>query len=250
MTQGHTRGTQNSAYSPSAFYFFSLLTKTCHTVEEPTALEQYILAHISPEHPYLHHLYRQTHLKLLRPRMASGHLQGQLLRMLVQMIQPKLVLELGTYSGYSALSMASALMGDAELHTFELEDEQAAFTEPIFEASPWAKHVHLHVGDVMQTLPTMADERGWRGQVDLVFVDANKRHYSDYYLLLKPLLRPGGWLVADNTLWDGHVVHPEHQHDAQTQGIMAFNDLVATDADVEQVILPLRDGLSIIRKLH
>lgn len=219
-------------------------------MEEPTPLEQYILAHISPEHPYLHHLYRQTHLKLLRPRMASGHLQGQLLRMLVQMMQPRLVLELGTYSGYSALSMASALVGEAELHTFEREDEQADFTAPLIAASPWAKHVHLHVGDVLQTLPPLAEARGWAGQVDLVFVDANKRHYPDYYHMLKPLLRTGGWLVADNTLWDGHVVQPQHQSDAQTQGIMAFNALVANDPEVEQVILPLRDGLSIIRKIH
>lgn len=217
-------------------------------MEEQSLLEQYILAHITPEHPYLHHLYRQTHLKLLRPRMASGHLQGQLLRMLVQMMQPQLVLELGTYSGYSALSMASALAPSAELHTFEREDEQADFTEPLIAASPWGDRVHLHVGDVMQTLPPLAEEKGWNERVDLVFVDANKRHYPDYYAMLKPLLRPGGWIVADNTLWDGHVVHAEHQHDAQTQGILAFNRLVAEDDDVEQVILPLRDGLTIIRK--
>lgn len=218
-------------------------------MEDTSPLEQYILSHTTPEHPYLHHLYRQTHLKLLRPRMASGHLQGQLLRMLVQMMRPRLVLELGTYSGYSALSMASALTEGAVLHTFEREDEQAAFTEPLLVASPWGDKVQLHVGDVEQTLPPLAKAEGWEGQVDLVFVDANKRHYPEYYAMLKPLLRSGGWLVADNTLWDGHVVHAEHQSDAQTQGIMAFNRIVAEDAEVEQVILPLRDGLSIIRKL-
>ena len=175
--------------------------------------------------------------------MASGHLQGQVLRMLTTIIQPRTGVEIGTFSGYSALSMAAGMAPGSTIYTFEVNDEQEDFTRPWLEGSPYPPHIRLIIGDVMTLLPTMDT-----GPIDMAFVDANKRDYSAYYRLLMPRLRPGGYLIADNTLWDGHVIDPAYAHDAQTQGVMAFNDLVAADEGAEKVILPLRDGLTIIRK--
>lgn len=209
-------------------------------------LDDYILDHISPEHPYLYRLYRATNTQLLRPRMASGHLQGQLLKMLCQMIQPRNVLEIGTFSGYSALSMASGMAEVSKIYTFEINDEQEDFTRPWLENSPWADRIEMIIGDVSELLPSLGIE-----QFDLVFMDANKRDYCDYYHLVMPYVRPGGWIIADNTLWDGHVIDPDHQHDAQTRGILAFNDLMRQEAEagkIELNLLPIRDGLTIIRK--
>ena len=209
-------------------------------------LEDYILDHISPEHPYLYQLYRATNTKLLRPRMASGHMQGQLLKMLCQMMQPQRVLEIGTFSGYSALAMASGMPDGSRLYTFEINDEQEDFTRPWLEGSPWADRIKLIIGDITQLLPSMGIK-----DFDLVFMDANKRDYCDYYHLVMPYVRSGGWIIADNTLWDGHVVDPAYAHDAQTRGILAFNDLVRQEAEagnIELNILPIRDGLTIIRK--
>lgn len=226
-------------------------------------LDDYILAHIEPEHPYLHSLWRATHLHLNYPRMASGHLQGQLLRMLVQMIRPRLVLEIGTYTGYSALAMASALEPGAMLHTIERNDEQEDFALPWIQRSPWADRIRLHIGDALDLLATPAAPvpgafpPGPSGAFppaslfDLVFIDADKRRYADFYRAVLPRVRPGGYIIADNTLWDGHVVEDYHATAGkvdQNDGIRAFNDLVAADTSVEKVIIPLRDGLTIIRK--
>ena len=211
-------------------------------------LDDYILTHIDPEPEYLHRLWRATNLHLNYPRMASGHLQGRVLRMLVCMIRPRTVLEIGTYTGYSALCMASALEPGAELHTVEIYDEQEDFTRPWLENSPWADRIRFHIGDVLQLLqpPSPLPD-----SFDLVFIDADKRHYTDYYRAVLPHVRPEGFILADNTLWDGHVVSPDiRDSDLQTRGIMAFNDLVTADPAVERVILPLRDGLTIIRKKH
>ena len=205
-------------------------------------LDDYILRHIDAEPEHLHRLWRATQLHLLYPRMASGHLQGRMLVMLTRMIRPQRILELGTFSGYSALCLAEGMPETAELHTIEVNDEQEDFTRPWLEQSPWADRIQLHIGDAMDIVPTLG------GQFNLIYIDADKRHYADYYRLVMPYLNNGGFIVADNTLWDGHVVDPEHQHDAQTQGILAFNDLVAQDMQVEKVILPLRDGLTLIRK--
>lgn len=206
-------------------------------------MEQYILNHIDPEDPYLHQLYRATNIHLLYGRMSSGHMQGRLLKMLVGMIRPKRILEIGTYSGYSALCMAEGMGKDALLHTIEVNDEQEDFTRPWFEKSPYAERIRFHIGDALEVIPTLGE------RFDLVFVDADKRHYCDYYNMVMDYLNPGGYIIADNTLWDGHVVEPEHQHDPQTAGIMAFNDMVADDKRVEKVIIPIRDGLTIIRKI-
>jgi predicted O-methyltransferase YrrM len=210
-------------------------------MEETGQIDDYILQHIDDEGDYLRALYRDTHVKLLRPRMASGHLQGRLLKMFVRMIRPMRVLEIGTYSGYSALCLAEGLPEGGMLHTFEINDEQEDFTRPWLEGSPYADKITFHIGDAMQLVPQLNET------FDLAFVDGDKRKYLDYYEMVLAHLRPGGYILADNTLWDGHVLET-HPTDRQTLGIMAFNDFVAKDERVEKVILPLRDGLTLIRK--
>ena len=174
--------------------------------------------------------------------MASGHLQGRMLKMFVRMIRPKQVLEIGTYSGYSALCLAEGLEQGAMLHTFEINDEQEDFTRPWLENSPYADQIRFYIGDALQLVP------GLGITFDLAFIDGDKRHYLDYYEMTLRHLRPGGYILADNTLWDGHVLETPRESDTQTRGIMRFNDFVAQDTRVEKVILPMRDGLTIIRK--
>ena len=204
-------------------------------------LEDYILSHIDPESDLLKRLNRDTHVYHLRPRMCSGHLQGKLLKMLVRMIKPQRILELGTFTGYSALAMAEGLI-DGEIHTVEIDDELEDFIRRRFLSSPYADRIHLHIGDAATIVPDLDMT------FDLVFVDANKRHYVDYYNLVFDRVAPGGYIIADNTLWDGKVVDYGTHLDAQTVGILNFNDLVAADTRVEKVILPIRDGLTIIYK--
>lgn len=206
------------------------------------SLENYIRQHIDPEGDYLHALWRDTQLCTSYGQMASGHIQGRFLKMLVSLIHPRRVLELGTFSGYSALCMAEGLDGDAQLHTFEIFDEMEDFIRKWIDGSPYGHRVVLHIGDALQLLPQMEEE--W----DMVFIDADKRQYVEYYQLILPRMKKGGLIVADNTLWYGHVLdeHPR-ECDLQTQGVQQFNDLVAQDDRVEKVILPVRDGLSLIR---
>lgn len=206
-------------------------------------LEDYILSHIDKEGESLHKLDRETHLFHLRPRMCSGHLQGRLLKMIVRMIRPKNILELGTFTGYSALSMAEGMDGDGELHTVEIDDELEDFIREHLEKSPYADRIHLHIGDALEIVPQLGLT------FDLVFIDADKRLYDDYYNMVFDHVAHGGFILADNTLWDGKVVDYGKKLDAQTAGILRFNDLVAADPRVEKVILPLRDGLTIIRKI-
>ena len=205
-------------------------------------IDEYILDHIDAESDYLKALYRATHVRLLRPRMASGHLQGRMLKMFVQMIRPQTVLEIGTYSGYSALCLAEGLPEGGMLHTYEINDEQEDFTRPWLENSPWAEKITFHIGDALEAVPQLGI------CFDLAFIDGDKRRYIEYYEMVLKYLNPGGYIIADNTLWDGHVLETPHPTDKQTIGIKAFNDLVAKDSRVEKVILPLRDGLTIIRK--
>lgn len=208
------------------------------------SMEDYILSHIDAEPEDLGKLDRDTHLRLLYPRMCSGHLQGRLLKMLVRMIRPRLVLELGTYSAYSALCMAEGLPDDScRIHTIEIDDELEDFIREHLAASPVGHRVTLHMGDAAAIVPALS------ATFDLVYIDANKRHYVEYYDLVMPHLRPGGFIIADNTLWDGKVADGLEHHDPQTQGILAFNDHVARDPRVEKVIIPLRDGLTLIHKL-
>lgn len=206
-------------------------------------LEDYILAHIDKEGDVLRLVNRDTHVYNLRPRMCSGHLQGKLLKMFVRMIRPRRVLELGTFTGYSALAMAEGLAEDAELHTVEIDDELEDFICEHFDASPRREQIHLHIGDAAMVVPQLG------GQFDLVFIDANKRNYCDYYHLVMPLVPVGGFIIADNTLWDGKVANLPQKIDSQTAGILAFNDLVANDDRVEKVIIPIRDGLTVIHKI-
>lgn len=205
-------------------------------------LDDYILAHTEPEPDYLYRLWRATNIQTIHGRMASGHLQGRLLKMLVQMIRPQLVLEVGTFSGYSAISMAEGLADDARLYTFEINDEMEDFTRPWIEGSSVASKINFIIGDALIEAPKLGLT------FDLAFIDGDKRTYRDCYEMVLTILRPGGFILADNTLWDGHVVDHAYDRDRQTQGIETFNDYIAADERVEQVILPLRDGLTLIRK--
>lgn len=206
-----------------------------------TPLDQYISDHSSPEGEYLYRLFRATHVEILAPQMASGHIQGRLLKFLVKMIRPRRILEIGTFTGYSALCMAEGLDDDGRLYTFEIEDELEDFTRRWIEGSEHAGKIEFIIGDALEIVPAMGET------FDMVFMDGNKREYIKYYELAMEHLSDGGWILADNTLWDGHVIEPERQ-DAQTNGVRAFNDFVRNDSRVEVVILPLRDGLTIIRK--
>ena len=174
--------------------------------------------------------------------MASGHLQGRLLKMLVGMVQPKMVLEIGTYSGYSGLCIAEGLPEGGHLHTVEINDEQEDFTLPWFQGSPYKDKITMHIGDALEVVPKLGL------MFDMAFIDGDKRKYVEYYEMVMKHLNVGGYILADNTLWDGHVVEEEAK-DAQTEGIRAFNDWVAKDDRVEKVILPLRDGLTIMKKV-
>ena len=207
------------------------------------ALTTYIANHIDPEGDYLYRLYRATNLHTLHGRMASGHLQGRLLKMLVQMTQAKRVLEVGTFSGYSAICLAEGLPEDGLLYTFEINDEQEDFTRPWIEGSAVANKIRFIIGDAITEAPRLGIT------FDLVFIDGDKRTYVETYEMALSVLRQGGFIVADNTLWDGHVCDSAYDKDQQTLGIRRFNDLVAADTRVEKVILPLRDGLTLIRKV-
>ena len=206
------------------------------------ALEEYISAHIDAESAQLRNLYRQTNLKMLNPRMASGHIQGRLLKMLVSMVKPKLVLEVGTFTGYATLCIAEGLEADGMVHTVEIDDELEDFITKEFEKSPFRNRICLHIGDALKVVPELGIT------FDMIFLDGEKREYPDYYTVLLDWLRPGGYMIADNTLWDGHVVDSAYDSDPQTVAIRIFNDMVAADTRVEVAMVPIRDGLTIIRR--
>ena len=205
-------------------------------------LDEYVLRHTEAEPEYLYRLWRATNIRTIHGRMASGHLQGRLLKMLVEMIQPQRVLEVGTFSGYSAISMAEGLPEGGRLYTFEINDEMEDFTRPWIEGSEVADKIEFIIGDALAEAPKLGIT------FDMAFIDGDKRTYCECYEMVMGILRPGGFILADNTLWDGHVVDESYSKDHQTQGIVDFNDHVARDERTEQVILPLRDGLTIIRK--
>ena len=205
-------------------------------------LQDYILAHIEPEPEYLYRLWRATNIYTIHGRMVSGHLQGRLLKMFVQLIRPKNILEVGTFSGYSAICMAEGLEEGGRVYTFEVNDEMEDFTRPWIEQSPVADKIEFRIGDANKLAPQLGIE------FDMAFIDGDKRTYVETYETVFPLLREGGFLLADNTLWDGHVVDENYNRDHQTRGINLFNEHVANDPRAEQVILPLRDGLTIVRK--
>lgn len=205
-------------------------------------IEEYILSHIDEEGELLKNLNRDAHVNLLRPRMLSGHLQGRLLKIFCRLVQPKRILEIGTYTGYATLCLAEGAPDDAEIHTLEVNDELEDFIMKHLHKSKLKEKIHLHIGDALEIIPNLNET------FDLVFIDANKRHYCKYYELIIDKVRPGGLIIADNTLWDGKVLETPHQTDKQTIGIQEFNDMIATDNRVEKVILPIRDGLTLIWK--
>lgn len=202
----------------------------------------YLSAHSSPEGSYLHSLWRETNLQTVHGRMASGHLQGRLLRMLVEMIRPREILEIGTFSGYSALCMAEGLGQGGRVTTFEINDEMEDFTRRWIDGSPHADKIDFRIGDAIIEAPRLGIT------FDMAFIDGDKRTYTEAYEMTLRVLRPGGFIVADNTLWDGHIGDPHYARDPQTQGIARFNDHVAADPRTTKVMLPVRDGLTLIRK--
>lgn len=212
------------------------------SIEKDKGLEEYILSHIDGESDLLKQLNRDAHVNLLRPRMISGHLQGRVLKMLCRLLQPKYILELGTYTAYATLCLAEGAPSDAEIHTIELNDELEDFIIKYLHRTSLKDKIHLHIGDAMNIVSTL------KCTFDMVYIDANKRMYVDYYNMVFDKVRSGGLIIADNTLWDGHVLETPKPGDKQTFGIQQFNDMVAQDYRVEKVILPLRDGLTLIWK--
>lgn len=210
-------------------------------------LERYIIDHISPEDPVLAELDRQTHLRVIQPRMLSGHWQGQLLTMLTEMIRPMYVLELGTFTGYSAIALARGLRRDgAVVHTVEVNDELQDFAAEYIEKAGLRERIVQHIGPALEVVPRLEEV------FDLVFIDADKREYPAYYRMLmdEGFVRSGSILLADNVLWSGKVAETataSAKNDRQTQGILEFNRLVREDPRVDKVIVPLRDGLTLIR---
>ncbi|GHT56158.1 O-methyltransferase [Bacteroidia bacterium] len=207
------------------------------------SLNDYILNHIDEEPPLLSALNRKAHIDLLRPRMIAGHLQGRILKMLVRMQQPQRILEIGTYTGYATLCLAEGLPDNGEIHTIEIDDEMEDFIRKQFKQSPLKAQIHLHIGDALEMIPKL------EGLFDLVFIDADKRNYCEYYEAVFDKVQKGGIILADNTLWDGKVLEEPHPNDKQTLGIIRFNEMIAKDTRIEKVILPLRDGLTVIYRL-
>ncbi len=205
-------------------------------------IEEYILNHSDDEDPVLAELNRETNLKILRPRMLSGHLQGKVLEMLSKMIRPDRILEVGTYTGYSAICLAKGLTKNGILHTIEINDELEEIITKYIQKSGLQKKIKVHFGNALEIIPTLHET------FDLVFIDGDKREYLNYYELVLNYVKPGGFILADNVLWSGKVIELETPDDEYTKGIFDFNDFLKQDKRVEKVILPLRDGLTLIRK--
>ena len=213
----------------------------CRETEE--RLGDYARRHSDPEPAVLKRIERLSNTRLVHGRMCSGHLQGRLLKMLTEMIRPRRVVELGTFSAYSAICIAEGLPAGGHLVTIEHNDELEDFIRERLMESGVEERVSLRIGDAIERLAEFGSD-----SVDMMFIDADKRSYCDYFGEAMRIVRPGGFIIADNTLWDGHVVDPLYDKDPQTVGIRLFNDLVASDIRVEKVMLPLRDGLTLIRK--
>ncbi len=206
-------------------------------------LQEYIEQHSSAEPAYLQQVSRLTHQQVVNPHMLSGHIEGRFLSMLSHAIRPKRILELGTFTGYSALCLAEGLTEDGRLDTIERNDEMETLIRRNFDAAPHGAKIQLHIGDAKTILPTLTEH------YDIIFMDADKREYETYYELCLPLLATNGMLIADNTLWDGHVIDPAYDRDKQTMALRAFNQRVANDTRVEKIMLPIRDGITIIRHI-
>ena len=210
-------------------------------------LEEYISLHTTSENEVLEAITRDTHVHILNPHMLSGHVQGRVLSMLSHMIQPKRILELGTFTGYSALCLAEGLAEGGKLITIEHNDELEETIRRNIAKSPLSDRIELVIGDAVERVKELRNEGV--NEFELVFIDADKREYCAYLEAVYPLVPVGGFILADNTLWDGHIIDPAYDKDKQTLGLRAFNDKLKEDDRFEQVILPLRDGLTLIRKV-
>jgi predicted O-methyltransferase YrrM len=206
-------------------------------------IESYCEEHTTNESELLYRLNRETNLKILRPRMLSGQLQGRFLAMISKMMKPENILEIGTYTGYSALCLAEGLPKNGELHTIEVENELEDIITKYFSLSAHKNQLHLHIGNALEIIPVL--NKTW----DLVFLDAEKTEYLQYYEMVLPHVRKGGLILADNVLWSGKVAEEVAENDAETKAIMAFNDFIQKDFRVENVLLPIRDGVLVIEKL-
>ena len=206
------------------------------------AYTAYATVHSDKEPQLLAQLRRETHQKVLQPRMLSGPLQGRLLSLLAQMTAPKRILEVGTFTGYATLCLAEGLPPDGVLDTIDCNEEIVAFQNSFFEKSPYRKQIHQHLGDAKVLIPQL------KQQYDLVFLDADKRYYPEYFEMILPKLNTNGLLIADNVLWSGKVLDKIEAHDADTKALRQFNQMMAQDERLTTVFLPLRDGLSIGRK--
>ena len=209
-------------------------------------LNDYIEQMSSPENEALQFITRDTNIHVLNPHMLSGQIQGRMLSMLSRMIRPRRILELGTFTGYSALCLAEGLTDDGNLLTIEHNDELETTIRHNLSLCPLGEKINLRIGNAKELL---SDLHMQHAVFDLVFIDADKREYSDYLDLVYPLVPVGGWILADNVLWDGHIIDPAYDRDKQTLGLRAFNEKVRQDDRLEKVILPLRDGLTIIQKI-
>ncbi len=206
-------------------------------------IEKYIEDYSTSENEVLKELNRQTHLRTFYPRMLSGNIQGKFLEMICRMLQPKRVLEIGTFTGYSAIAMAQGLPNDGLIYTIEVNEEMESFIHEYISKSGLENKIKLLMGDALKIIPTLEEE------FDLVFIDADKEQYVDYYKLAKTKLKNGGFIIADNVLWSGKVLEKSTKTDKETQGIVEFNEFVKNDSEVEQVMLSIRDGLMLIRKV-
>ncbi|GAB5528137.1 MAG: O-methyltransferase [Roseivirga sp.] len=209
----------------------------------PQAIQQYVEQHTDAESPLLNELTRETHKKILMSRMISGHLQGRVLAMLSHMIKPERVLEIGTFTGYSALCLAEGLAPGGKVITIDKNEELESMARKFFGKSEYEQAIEYHVADAMELIPALD------GPFDLVFIDADKINYHNYFKLVLEKVRPGGFIIADNVLWSGKVVETGKKTDKDTQALLDFNRLVHADDRVEKVLFPIRDGLMVIRKI-
>jgi caffeoyl-CoA O-methyltransferase len=205
-------------------------------------LDDYVVKHSEDEPELLQQLTRETYQKILQPRMLSGHYQGRVLSMISKLVNPKYILEIGTYTGYSALCLAEGLQSEGELHTIDVNEELADFQRKYFDASDYGKQIHQYVGDAMEIIPNLDIT------FDLVFIDADKENYTNYFHLIIDKLKPGGIILSDNVLWSGKVIEPLDEKDISTKAILEYNQLLKTDERVETVLLSIRDGLTVSRK--
>lgn len=205
-------------------------------------LDDYVVKHSEDEPELLQQLTRETYQKILQPRMLSGHYQGRVLSMISKLVNPKFILEIGTYTGYSALCLAEGLQNNGELHTIDINEELANFQQKYFDASDYGTQIHQYVGDALVIIPTLDKT------FDLIFIDADKENYVNYFHQIIDKLKPGGIILSDNVLWSGKVIEPLKVDDISTKGILEYNQLLKNDSRVESVLLPIRDGLTISRK--